>query len=157
MTDSKLQILLSGIAVALVLTILIEGIVTLIFTRKWRYVLFNYWCNVLTNPALNLILYCVRSITGSDAYSAVVILEIAVLFTECALYQRFDRHRRSTRWYFLLSLLTNAVSFGTGELLDRVFFSRTEACVFPQTLIISIPRRCSDTCGGSLLFCTFFF
>ena len=121
MTAHDLQVLLSGLSFALVLTVLTEAVVTLIVTRKRRYVLFNYWCNVLTNPALNLILFGVRRITGDAADWAVAILEIAVLFAECALYNRFDGHRRSIRWYFLLSLLTNAVSFGTGELIARVF------------------------------------
>ena len=117
MTGSKLWILLSGLAFALVLTVLTEGIVTLIVTRKWRYVLFNYWCNVLTNPPLNLILFGVRSITGDAAYWAVAVLEIAVLFIECALYDKFDGHRRSKHRYFLLSLVTNAASFSLGELI----------------------------------------
>ncbi len=117
MTNSNLLILLSNLAYALLLTIVIEAAVALIFTRKRRYVLYSYLCNVLTNPALNLILYGVRCVTGDAAYWAVALLEIAVLFAECAIYRRLDARRRSVRWYFLLSLVTNAASFGTGELV----------------------------------------
>jgi hypothetical protein len=42
--------------VNLLLTILIEGSLTAIIFRRRDYVYYSFLCNILTNPALNLIL-----------------------------------------------------------------------------------------------------
>lgn len=120
--QTELSVLLTNFAAALILTVLIEGIVTILLTRKPRYLLFNFWCNALTNPLLNLALFCIRSAAVSAAIypCAVGIGEIAVVCAEYTVYRCIDAKKQSNKWYFRLSLVTNAVSFCTGEIIRLI-------------------------------------
>ncbi len=88
-------------------------------TRKPRYLLLNLWCNTLTNPLLNVLLFCIRQTGAPAPFSAFAlgILEIAVVFAEFAVYRLADAKKQNNKWYFRLSLVTNAVSFSIGEIL----------------------------------------
>lgn len=120
--QSELAVLLTDFSAALILTILIEGLLTLLMTRKPRYLLFNFWCNALTNPLLNLALLGIRCVTDSAGIyaCAVGIGEIAVVLAEYAVYRRVDARQQRNSWYFRLSLATNACSFCIGEALSRM-------------------------------------
>jgi len=120
--QSEAGILLTTLSAALILTVVIEGAVTLILTRSKRFLLFNYWCNCLTNPLLNLALWFIRRETGDSAYWAVAIGEIMVLLSEYLLYYIIDGKKLPRRKYFRLSLITNGASFGIGEILNFMFF-----------------------------------
>lgn len=120
MNDSELGILLTNLSAALLLTIAAETPVTAVYARKGRYLLFNFWCNVLTNPLLNLALFFIRRETGDSAYRAVAIGELLVLYAEYRLYRLFDENRRSKRWYFGLSLTTNAFSYTFGVIFFAI-------------------------------------
>ena len=116
---NDIGILLSNLAYALTLTILIEGAVTLLITRSKRFLLFNYWCNCLTNPLLNLAAWFLLGQTSSGAayWAFAAVGETLVLFSEYWLYGKFDGRQQPKRRYFLLSLVTNAASFAAGELI----------------------------------------
>ena len=111
--------LIGTLSSALVLTVVIEGTVKLCMTRRARYLLFNLWGNALTNPLLNLMLFGIRCLTDTAwiYWCCVLLGEIAVLFAEFAVYRKVDTEKQPDKRYFLLSLVTNAVSFGTGLLL----------------------------------------
>lgn len=68
--------------------------------------------NLVTNPALNIALALVRTYAGGAFVPALILLEIAVVFGEFAIYKnglRFEKIKP-----LLFSLILNAVSFGTG-------------------------------------------
>lgn len=118
----ELSALPGTLSSALVLTVVIEGTITLCITRKARYLLFNLWCNALTNPLLNLMLFGIRCLTDTAwiYWCCVLLGEIAVLFAEFAVYRLADTKKQNTGWYFRLSLVTNAVSFSLGEILALI-------------------------------------
>lgn len=67
----------------LLLTILIEGIVIFLLFRKLEFVYYSMLCNILTNPALNLILLLATSFLGASCYSAaLLILESLAILVE---------------------------------------------------------------------------
>lgn len=107
--------LLYGIAAAYITTCVIEGIVTLLMTKSPRFLLFNLWCNTLTNPLLNIGGILVMHFAGGRAFAAYTVMgEAAVLFAEARLYARFDKRSHTDAHYFLLSLVTNSVSVIAG-------------------------------------------
>lgn len=120
--QTELAVLLTNLSAALILTVLTEGILTLLLTRRPRYLLFNFWCNALTNPLLNLALFGIRCVTDrAGIYAcAVGIGEIAVVLAEYAVYRHVDAKQQRNQWYFRLSLATNAFSFLTGEIISRI-------------------------------------
>lgn len=108
--------LLASLGFALLLTVLTEGAVAFLMTRKARYVLYNYWCNLLTNPLLNLMLFAVRGMhpPGAVIWLCILCGEAAVFFGEAYLCKRMDGGKQARRWYLRFSLLTNAASFLLG-------------------------------------------
>ena len=120
MNDLPLLRILNGMAYALVLTCLIEGCVTLLMKKSAEFLLFNFWCNVITNPLLNAVCIGIFYMTGSAAAyrTAVGAGEIAVLFSEALLYKAFDKGRHGFKEYFVLSLVTNLISFLSGIFID---------------------------------------
>lgn len=113
----KIEAVLFAMAEALLITWMVEGIITAVLTRKARFVLFNFWCNAITNPPLN----AMGIFVFADRYFLLwaIVGEILVLLTETALYSLFDKKRQSLKRYFLLSLITNAASVLAGVVLFR--------------------------------------
>ena len=106
---------------ALGLTILIEGIVIFAVTRDSQKVKHNLYCNLMTNPLLNLVAILVTIILGVKAYYIwIVIGEILVLLSEWQLYLLFGE--KSSKKAFFYSFITNAVSLGTGILMTKLDF-----------------------------------
>ena len=106
------------LAVPLLLTWIIEGIVVIIFTRKPKFVLYSVWCNIITNPLLNFIGIILYNSFGIYIYWCwAVIGEIALLFSEMWLYGFFDNHALSKKYYFLLSLTANGISVLLGFII----------------------------------------
>ena len=67
----------------LFLTILVEGVVTALLFRRLEFVYYSLLCNILTNPALNLVLLFVTHFMGAAYYgAALLILELTAVFIE---------------------------------------------------------------------------
>ena len=112
--------ILSMLAVPLLLTWIIEGIVVIIFTRKPKFVLYSIWCNIITNPLLNFIGILLYDNFGIIIYWCWAFVgEILVLFSEMWLYGYFDSHSLSKKYYFFLSLTANGISVLLGFLILR--------------------------------------
>lgn len=105
-------------SLCLLLTLSAEGIVIFLIYRKLRYVWYSVICNLLTNPALNLImLLCAPLLSGSAVltYGLLALLELAAVTAEGMIY-----HRLISIGAFrsvMLSLLLNAISFALGVML----------------------------------------
>jgi hypothetical protein len=108
----------------LTITIISEGAVMLLLFRKWKYVYYSLLCNLLTNPALNLILASVYIIFGGAIsgcnYIIIGILEIAVVFIEAHVYKLLCGFEHTKALW--VSALLNAVSFGAGALIQHLLF-----------------------------------
>lgn len=108
--------------IALILTIVSEGIVTYILTKSKTWLKLNLYCNLLTNPLLNLIL----ALTGFlgkyiestqyrmfiSYYLPLVILEIIVFGVEGHLYWLMGAD--SKRTCYRVSFITNCFSIAVG-------------------------------------------
>jgi len=71
----------------LLITILIEGIVIFLIFRSKKYLYYSVLVNLLTNPALNLLLMLGVKRFGESGYEPIlIILEIIVIFIEAYVY-----------------------------------------------------------------------
>ncbi|MBQ5310842.1 MAG: hypothetical protein ILP19_02210 [Oscillospiraceae bacterium] len=102
---------------ALVLTIIIEGTVVYIITKDTKMLRYSIYCNLMTNPLLNLIgiLFALISHNAFIIWTAVG--ETAVLISEAALYRLFGDV--SKKKAIILSAAANLCSFISGLLLSR--------------------------------------
>lgn len=101
------------------LTILTEGIVIALLFRRWDYIYYSVLCNILTNPALNLILLIVVKFAGVAYYTpTLIVLEITVLFIEAGVL----KHLCGLRYYkaITVSCLMNFTSFVVGVFLYNI-------------------------------------
>ncbi len=109
---------LASLARALALTSAVEGLLVLLIFRRWRYVYYSVLCNLLTNPALNVLLSLGVFALGAYVYTPLLILlELAVLLIEAYVYRLlcgFSSARALT-----LSALLNASSFCAGLLIQK--------------------------------------
>ncbi len=109
--------LLPTFALSLGMTLLLEGVVALLFRLRGREFLWFFLINLLTNPAavyLNL-LFCTL-FPDRTVFLWQIPLEIAVVVAEALLYRAGTSLRRP--WLF--SLVANAFSYGLGLLLNLV-------------------------------------
>jgi len=107
---------------ALLLTLAIECAAILIIFRKKEYAYYCVLCNLLTNPALNLLLYLTVIVFGRKFYYPVLIpAEVAVVFVEAVVYDYICR--LGIVKAVMLSTLLNALSFAAGLLLTNVLFT----------------------------------
>ncbi len=90
-----------------------------IWFRKPRYMYYTLLCNLLTNPAMNLVLLLLTQYFGPAVYlPALVMLEIAVVLAEAFVlaYLTDFRFRKA----FLVSLVLNASSYFAGMLINLI-------------------------------------
>ena len=100
---------------SLLLTIAVEGAATLIIFRRKIYVYYSVLCNLLTNPAMNLLLAGTIWLFGGSAYyPALVVAELAVVYVEAAAYMYICGFRMKKA--VILSAFLNALSFIAGIL-----------------------------------------
>lgn len=106
------------IVLALATTLLIEFLTGLCFGMKpFRYILI---ANLITNPAMNIVLLFVRLITGiSDMWYWVLLaaLEVLAVFLEILFYRRKYRGRHSTKRIVAFAITANALSLAAGVAL----------------------------------------
>lgn len=116
MIDAALLHALYSFAIALFFTILIEcGLIRLI--KRDRYsVWIVLWCNVLTNPLLNLLLLLGTIAFGEvSRWALIAILECVVVFVEAFIFDQLLTQNKKEALY--LSIKLNASSFVFGLLL----------------------------------------
>lgn len=126
--------LLSPYAIALILTLIIEGTLCFIFLKSIAWLKFTCLVNLFTNPLVNF-LYTWIYFALADTYHSdktaflLLVLELGVWLSEAYLFYRFgkihaiavvkQRKTLSTIYKALLfSFALNAASYGTGLLLQ---------------------------------------
>jgi len=109
-----------GVLWVFLLTVVIEGTAILIILRRKKYVYYSILCNMLTNPALNLLMhFSVRLFGVSVYYPMLAVLELAVVFVEAAVYNYICGF--GMRKSLLLSVFLNALSLTCAILIDAGF------------------------------------
>ena len=106
---------------ALLLTVIIEGAAILIIFRRKKYVYYSLLCNLLTNPAMNLVLAASLGLFGEGAYyPALAVAELAVVFVEAAVYNYIIGF--GIKKSIMLSAFLNALSLSAGLLMSQTSF-----------------------------------
>lgn len=119
---------------ALILTLIIEGVLCWLILRSKPWLKFTCLVNLFTNPLVNFVytviyLELAKQNCSNIAPWLLLLLEVAVWLTEAWLFYRFgntmenqkSRHANSVSTIYkalLFSLILNAVSYGTGLLLQ---------------------------------------
>lgn len=121
---------------ALILTIAVEAIVMWLLTKSKEWCKYNVYCNMVTNPLLNIFVFLFVRIsafirTGGiflfyfsnndlyDYYLPMVIGEIFVVIAEMKIYELLTKEKRSL--CFKYSLITNLVTAILGVIINVVF------------------------------------
>jgi len=100
-------------AVNLLITSLVEGLAIFLLYRKWDFTYYSLLCNLLTNPAMNLLLFLAVKTLGSSFYgTALVVLEITVVLVEAFIYKLLGGLKITRA--LLLSALLNVLSYLCG-------------------------------------------
>ena len=101
----------------LLVTIIIEGTAIFAVFRRKIYVYYSVLCNVLTNPAMNLVLLIAVNTFGYSVYFPVLaVSEIAVIFTESFVYNYLCRF--GVLKSVALSLALNSLSCLAGIIIN---------------------------------------
>ncbi len=104
---------------ALLTTVAVEGLLMFLLFRRWDFVYYTLICNLLTNPAMNLLLLAGVRFFGPGVYwPALLALEFVVVALEGLILRLLCRFRLIKALAF--SLLLNAASFGIGLLFYLV-------------------------------------
>lgn len=109
-------ILTLGLLLPLLLTISIEGALAYAFgwsRYEQRALLF---CNLITNPCMNLIIYLAYWLSFYS-FMLVVVLEIIVIIVE---WKLLELQSGSRRRFFVWSLLFNASSYALGDVIIKL-------------------------------------
>ena len=104
----------------LLLTVLIEGVLVLVFVKKRETLYHSVLVNMLTNPLVNLFLVFWGSFISFPAvpyyYLATAFLEIAAVITEWILYYKMGDF--GIKKAFFASFMLNAASYSFGLLIQ---------------------------------------
>ncbi len=98
---------------SLALTIFAEGLLTAIWFKSGRMVYFSVLCNLITNPALNILVIASVSAFGAAAYvPAAALLEFFAVAAEAYIWKSLcGFSRRGALW---TAFITNLLSFAAG-------------------------------------------
>lgn len=118
-------------ALALVLTLIIEGSLCLLLLKSKAWLKFTCLVNLFTNPLVNFIYTSIyyaleKQNSLGNHFLIVALLELAVWLSEGWLFFRFSRNQHDDTCKFissiykalLFSLILNATSYCTGLLLQ---------------------------------------
>ncbi|MBQ8563371.1 MAG: hypothetical protein IJ443_05745 [Firmicutes bacterium] len=109
----------------LALTVLVEGVAIGLLFRRRDYMYYSFLANVVTNPAVNLLLcFCVGSL-GLSYWPVLVVLEITAVAVEAYIYGKicdFDAGLRGWLAAGGVSVLLNLLSWGTGNVINDLVF-----------------------------------
>ena len=101
---------------ALGLTLVLEGLLILLITRKRTMFLLSLTGNFITNPLLNFCVLLVRfSVIPLPLVPSVIVLEVLAVLVETLVYRRGSGEK--WRYCLELSLFANVLSFGIGQIL----------------------------------------
>ena len=101
---------------------MVEGAVIFVLFRRKDFVYYSVLCNLLTNPAMNLLLLISVRMLGENLYFTLLILaELAVVFIEAAVYKYLSGFRLLK--CIALSALLNVLSCAAGVLINAVAFA----------------------------------
>lgn len=100
----------------LLLTVLLEGGGMLALTRRWDAVYYSFLCNLVTNPTVNLVLWCAVRLWPGGYWPALILLELAVVPVEGWILLRLLPWTKKRA--FLTAALLNSFSFGMGLLFN---------------------------------------
>ena len=101
---------------AFLLTLVAEGVAVMILFRRKEYFYYCVLCNLLTNPAMNILLALSLRLFGREVYYiALIIAELTVVLIEAAVYNYICGF--GIRKAAILSLFLNILSFSAGILL----------------------------------------
>lgn len=120
---------------ALIETIIIEALVMWIITKSPLWCKYNLYCNLVTNPLLNLFLFFITRFIGlfrtgaftfiyisshqfTDYYIPMLVGEIIVVLAEAKLYERLTNETKSI--CFKRSLITNLISVTCGLIINII-------------------------------------
>ena len=99
----------------LLLTVFIEGGLIFIIYRRKNFVYYSFLCNILTNPAINLLLWLIVWFVGRQFYTAgLIVLELAVLLVEAYIYKLLCGFKSLKA--LMLSFILNVASYGFGTI-----------------------------------------
>ena len=102
-------------AVALALTIAVEGAAMYIWSKNKDWVYYSFLCNCATNPAVNLLVLLAYNFTELGYYGPLAVLEILAWAAEALIYMRlcgFGLYKA-----IAVSAVLNGLSFAAGLLI----------------------------------------
>ena len=127
----KLISLLAPYLLALILTLIIEGVLCLLIKKSRDWLKFTCLVNLFTNPLLNALYAILCGVLIKIQWNGyipllLIFLELLVWLSEAWLFYRFSLTRDdeqnkpvpSIYKAFLFSFVLNAASYGTGLLLQ---------------------------------------
>ena len=104
----------------LAITVFAEGVLTAIWFKNGRMVYFSVLCNLITNPALNILVIAAVSAFGAAAYvPAVALMELAVVAVEAYIWRSLCRFSWGKALW--IAFITNLLSFGAGLAAQSAF------------------------------------
>lgn len=111
--------LLRMFGISLSLTLLIEGVVALLWgIRGKKNLLVILLVNVLTNPLAVLVYWLYQVYAGAHSLPVQVIIELAVVIVEAYIYRSFARDDRfQIPRPIGLAIVANVLSWGIGRIL----------------------------------------
>ena len=118
------------IAGALILTILIEGITIYLIKKDRKYVGYSVLVNLITNPAVNLIVFRVNHdywlwrrwfFRGEMVAPYIIVMEIIVVVIEAVCYRAMTGESMTKS--LKLSFILNLISYVIGILLNAILWN----------------------------------
>lgn len=100
----------------LLLTVIVEGAAIALIFRRWNVLFYSALANVLTNPALNVLVLVLCGPLSLPYVPVVALLELAAVAAETWAYHGLIPLSRPKA--AALSFFLNALSFGVGLLLQ---------------------------------------
>ncbi len=113
------------IILALILTLAIECTMCVAIYREKKTAYHVFLANILTNPAMNILLIGISVLSRMIFSSTVlyipflIILEISVVFVEYRVYRYIGHEKKKS---LILSIALNLTSFALGLLILPIYF-----------------------------------
>ena len=109
----------------LALTAAVEGTAMGLLFRRRDYVYYSLLANIITNPAVNLLLFfCVGSL-GWSYWLVLCMLEISAVVIEAVIYGKICNFGTGCRGWLIaagLSVFLNLLSYGAGYVINGCVF-----------------------------------
>lgn len=104
----------------LALTVVVESAAMGLLFRRRDYMYYSLLANLITNPAVNLLLFfCVRTL-GWSYWLVLGVLETAAVITEAVIYRKICDFGPGTAGWLMaagVSVFLNLISWGAGCLI----------------------------------------